>query len=376
MKFLHLADLHLGKNLNGFSLIEDQEHILREILKIIEEEETDAVLIAGDVYDKSMPSAEAVRLMDFFLTQLVERKQKVLMISGNHDSAQRIAYAGEVLQSAGVYVSPTFGGTPEKIVLEDDFGPVNFYLLPYLRPSVVRAAYGIEDGITGYQEAVAYVCAQMAPDPAERNVILAHQFLTSAQCSESEEMTVGGSENISADLFKDYDYAALGHIHGAQRVMYDHVRYSGTPLKYSFSEAKGIKSVTIVELGKKGECHISQRELHPLRDLREIKGSYEEVTSRDNYIHTNLQDYVHITLTDEEDILNAQAKLRYIYPNLMKLDYENTRTRERREMGEVEAVEQKSEIEWLQEFYEKQNNQTMSDAQDALARRLLEEIRA
>ncbi len=373
MKFLHLSDLHIGKRVNEFSMLEDQEYILTKIINIIDDEKPDAVVIAGDVYDKSVPSAEAVQLFDDFLCRLAQRKLQVFVISGNHDSAERMAFGGRLMDISGVHMSPVYSGKVEAISLDDEFGKVNFFMLPFVKPANVRRFY--EDAeIESYTDAVRVAVENMKINADERNVIVTHQFVTGAEKCESEEISVGGSDNVDASVFDCFDYVALGHIHGPQNIGSERVRYCGTPLKYSFSEAKHNKSVTIVELKEKGSLEIRTVALEPKRDMREIKGTYAEITLKENYADTNTDDYMHITLTDEEDIPDAIGKLRVIYPNLMKLDYDNKRTRSSAKLDVIENIEQRSPLDLFAEFYEKQNNQPMTDGQSEFMKSLIESI--
>lgn len=373
MKFVHLSDLHLGKRVNEFSMIEDQANILTKILGIIREERPDGVFIAGDVYDKSVPSVEAVSLFDDFLKQLSRQQTQVFVISGNHDSPERLGFASELIALSGIHIAPAYDGKVCPVSLEDDFGMVNVYMLPFIKPVHVRSVFPEEKAET-YTEAVSAAIAHMDIREGERNILIAHQFVTGAARCESEDISVGGLDNVDASVFAPFDYVALGHIHGPQQIGRESVRYCGTPLKYSFSEAKQCKSVTVAELKEKGNLGIRTVSLTPLRDLRELKGTYEELVNRKNYEGTALEDYLHITLTDEEDIVDAVGKLRVIYPNLMKLDYDNRRTRENREISAGDEMEAKTPMELVREFYERQNNQPMNGKQEALVSRLMEKI--
>lgn len=373
MKFIHLSDLHLGKRVNEFSMLEDQEYILREILGVIDAEAPQAVIIAGDVYDKSVPPAEAVQMFDFFLNALARRDLQVFVISGNHDSPERIAFGGKLMQRSGIHMSPVYDGKVEPITLSDEHGDVNFYLLPFLKPVHVRKIFG-EDGIATYTDAVAAAISHMDIDTSARNVLVTHQFVTGAEVCGSEELSVGGADDVDVTVFEPFDYVALGHIHGAQKISRETVRYCGTPLKYSFSEAGHKKSVTVVEMGKKGDVAVRTVLLKPLRDLRELKGSYAELTLRKNYDGTAVDDYLHITLTDEEDIPDAIGRLRAIYKNIMKLDYDNSRTRATSHISAGEDVESKTPFELFGEFYEKQNGRPMSETQSAYIEKLIENV--
>ena len=373
MKLIHLSDLHLGKRLNEFSLVEDQAYILEECLRVIDAERPDAVLLAGDLYDKSVPSAEAVVLFDSFLVGLVQRGLQVFAVSGNHDSAERISFASRILDANGVHFSRAFAGTVEPVILQDSFGEVRFWLLPFLKPALVRPHYPDAE-ITDYTAAYRTVIESMQINRSVRNVLVAHAFVTGAVRSESEEVSVGGADNVDASVFEGFDYVALGHIHGPQNIT-GRIRYCGTPLKYSFSEARQQKSVTVVELGAKGELSLRTVPLIPKRDLCELRGTYMELTSKADYDKRNREDYMHITLTDEEDIPDAVSRLRLIYPNLMKLDYDNTRTRTRGAIDRAGEPERKTPLQLFGELYEKQNGAALSEEQETFCTGLLEHIR-
>ena len=374
MKLIHLSDIHLGKRVNEFSMLEDQAHILKKILAVVDEEKPDGVMIAGDVYDKSVPSTEAVQLFDDFLVRLAERKLPVFIISGNHDSPERLSFANRLIDAAGIHLAPVYNGMVEPITLSDEYGPVNVYMLPFIKPAHVRGFFP-DTEITGYSDAVAAAIGRMNIDKTQRNVLITHQFVTGAQRSDSEELSVGGTDNIGAEVFCDFDYVALGHIHGPQNMDSGRIRYCGSPLKYSFSEAAQQKSVTVAELKEKGTLEIHTVPLIPRRDMVELKGSYQQLTLREFYENTTYQeDYTHITLTDEEDIPDAVAKLRAVYHNLMKLDYDNTRTRHSAAISGAENVETRSPIALFAEFYELQNGLPMSAEQTELVASLIEKI--
>lgn len=374
MKFVHLSDLHLGKRVNGYSMIEDQKYILLKILNVIDEQKAEAVVIAGDVYDKPIPPTEAVQLFDDFLFRLVERNLQILVISGNHDSPERIAFGSRFMDKSGVHMSQVYNGKNDLVELKDKYGNVNFYMLPFVKPSNVRRFFEDEE-INTYTDAVRVAVSHMNVNKKARNVIITHQFVTGAQRSESETIAVGGTDNVDSYVFDDFDYVALGHIHGSQNVGKNTVRYCGTPLKYSFSEISHKKSVTVVEMKEKGNVKVSTVELTPKLDMREIKGTYEELTFKKNYENTNTEDYLHIILTDEEDVADAVAKLICVYPNLMKLDYDNTRTRNSLALTQAEETEKKTDTELLSEFFEKQNGKPLSDEQLEYAANLFEQIK-
>lgn len=371
MRILHLSDLHIGKRVNEFSMLEDQQYILEEILKIIDDENIDTVIIAGDVYDKSVPSAEAVELFDDYLYQLSKRNLNVLIISGNHDSPERIAFGNRLMSTSGIYLSPVYNGKIQPVVFEDEYGKVNFYLLPFIKPANVRRFFP-DEKIENYTDAVKVAIDNMNVDFQQRNILVTHQFVTGAELSQSEDITVGGTDNVSREVFQGFDYVALGHIHREQTVGAENIRYCGTPLKYSFSEVKDKKSVTIVDL--KDTVSYKKVPLTPKRDMREIRGTYDELTLKSNYINTKTDDYLHITLTDEEDIPNVIGKLRVIYPNIMKLDYDNKRTKGTAEVDISESIENKSPFELFCELYEKQNNQEITEEQKDFLQDLVENI--
>ena len=373
MKLIHLSDLHIGKRVNEVSMIEEQAYILNQVLAAIDAEAPGAVLISGDVYDKSIPSAEAVTLFDDFLCRLAEKQQQVFIISGNHDSAERLAFGGRLMEDKGIHLSPVYNGNIAPITLTDEYGPVHFWLLPFLKPAHVKRFYP-DDGIESYTDACRVAVEKMGIDASERNVILVHQFVTGSSTCDSEEISVGGTDNVDAEVFADFDYVALGHIHGPQNIGSERIRYCGTPLKYSFSEAKHQKSITVVELGEKGSFDLRTIPLTPLHDLREIRGSYDQVTAKSFYENTAVDDYLHITLTDEEDVPEAMARLRVIYPNLMKLTYDNARTRSNAVIDGAVDVRKKSPLQLFGELYEQQNNQPMSEVQNDFMRELIESI--
>lgn len=373
MKFIHLSDLHLGKRVNEFSMIEDQKYILLQTINIIDDEKPDAVIIAGDIYDKSIPSEEAMLLFDDFLLRLSKRNISVFVISGNHDSSVRLSDHSKLIENQGIYLSPVYDGTLKPVSMEDEYGEINVYMLPFIKPVVVKQYFGDEE-ILSYTDAVRVAIKHMNVDCNKRNVLVAHQFVLGATTCESEEHIVGGLDSVSSDVFDCFDYVALGHIHGKQYIGRETVRYCGTLLKYSFSEKNHVKSVTVVDIKEKGNIDIREVMLTPRRDLREIKGSYEDITNRKNYEGTNIDDYVHIVLTDEEDVIDAIGKLRTIYPNIMKLSYDNKRTRENNVLTEAGAIEEKSPLELFEDFYSMQNNVSMSPWQTDYVKELIEEI--
>lgn len=356
MKFLHTADLHIGLRLCEYSMIADVRHILKEIAEIAVREQCGAVIAAGDIYDRSVPSAEAVAVFDEFVSELARAGIVLLAVSGNHDSPERVAYLSSVAESAGVYLSPVYDGDCKAVTFSDEYGAVNVYLLPFVKPVNVRTVCEEFTGET-YHAAVEYAVGRMNLCTDERNLLVTHQYVIAGESRESDE--VGGTGMVSASLFDAFDYAALGHLHGGHPVG-KNCYYSGSPLKHSFGEVNDVKTVSIVELKEKGTVIRTEVPLHPLRDLREVRGSYDEV------VHAGLhdpakEDYLRVILTDEDDVIDAVAKLRCVYPNLMRLSYDNLRTREMREIGGISGGigEDAGTIrpeEVFAELYELQNN--------------------
>jgi len=374
MKLIHLSDLHLGKRVNEFSMLDDQKYILTKIINVIDDQKPDGVMIAGDIYDKSVPSAEAVELFDDFLVRLAKRSLQVFIISGNHDSPERLAFGGRIMDISGIHFSPVYDGRVEPFVLEDGYGPVSIYLLPFIKPANVRRFFPEEETET-YSDALKTAVSAMNIDISQRNVIITHQFVTGAVRSESEDISVGGMDNVSASVFDDFDYVALGHIHRPQNIGSERIRYCGTPLKYSFSEASDEKSVTAIEMEEKGTLSVTEVPLTPLHDMKEIRGSYDELTLKSFYDGTDYpEDYIHITLTDEEDIPDVASRLRVIYHNMMRVDYDNRRTRHSSDISGADDVETKSPLELFTEFYAKQNGTEMTVEQTEFMAKQIEKI--
>lgn len=405
MRFIHLADLHIGKRVNEFSMLPDQRYVLGQVLKVLDERAVDGVILAGDIYDKPVPSIEAVQLLDWFLTELADRKLPVYMVSGNHDSGERLAFGAKLLEHSRIHVAAVYDGTLEPIRLEDEYGTLFLYLLPFVRPANVKKALegnaalqtkegaddlpvkeksvsGKKDGMSEtagvvmtYQEAVEQVLAQADISSDDRNLLVAHQLVTGARRCDSEDISIGGIDNVDAALFDAFDYVALGHIHGPQSVTRDTVRYAGTLLKYSFSECHHKKSITLVELREKGNVTVEEIPVRPLHDMRQIRGTYDTLMSYDFYRDSDREDYLHVALTDEDEIPEAMGRLRTVYPNIMKLEYDNRRTKKMEQIqGAEEEREEKSPLDYFGEFYEKQNNQAMTEAQRQLVDRLVERI--
>ena len=374
MKIMHLSDLHLGKRVNEFSMLEDQIYILNEIINIIDEQKPKVIILAGDIYDKPIPPAEAVEIFDDFLYKLSKRNLYVFIISGNHDSAERIAFGSRLFDKSGIYLSPVYNGKILPIPVDDECGDINFYMLPFIKPVHVRRFFPDAEVYT-YTDALSTVISDMHIDTAQKNILITHQFVTGSSRTESEDVSVGGSDNVDADIFNDFDYVALGHIHRSQCCDSEYIRYCGTPLKYSFSESKDIKSITMLDIKEKGNIKLDFIPLTPLRDMVEIKGSYNELMLKSFYENTSLtDDYVHITLTDEEDIPDVITKLRVVYKNIMKLDYDNQRTKKSSEINPINDMDSKSPLELFDTFYELQNGKHLSDTQRVFLKNIIEEI--
>lgn len=374
MKIIHLSDLHLGKKLENYDLLEDQKYILTEVLKIINNEKPDAVIIAGDIYDKSVPPVEAVSLFDWFLVKLSSLNLQVYIISGNHDSPERLAFGESLMRNEGIHISPVYNGTVSAITQTDEYGKVNFFLLPFIKPYRVKRYYP-ESEIASYTDALRTVIDDMHINENERNVLIAHQYVTGAERSDSEEITVGGLDNVDVSVFDGFDYVALGHIHSPQHIGKDAVRYSGTPIKYSFSEVDQTKTVTVIDMKEKGNTEIHCVPLNPLRDMHVIKGTFSDLTSKEYYLGTGFQDdYMRVILTDEDDIPDAAAKLRMVYNYLVRIEYDNTRTRHNAEIGRAEEVDNKSPLELFSELYVAQNGMALTVDQEEYLNSVIEEI--
>lgn len=370
---MHLSDLHLGKRLNNFSLLADQMYIHQQILQIAKEQCIDAVIIAGDVFDKSIPSNGAVQLFDEILNDWAKLNLPVLIISGNHDSAERLSFGHDIFKHRQIYISPVYQGKISCVTLNDTAGNINFYLLPFVKPATVRPFFpDIE--INSYNDAVKTALDSVELNRRERNILIAHQFVTGASLSDSEEIIVGGLDNINADLFEAFDYVALGHIHTPQKILHDTIRYCGTPLKYSFSEANQEKSVTIIDFPEKNKITLETVPLKPLHDMRKLRGTYDELVKRDNYINTHTDDYLAVTLTDEEEIPEAIARLRAIYPNIMQLNYDNKRTQTNQVIETSDINKLKTPLELFNDFYKLQNNQELNETQRQIMVKLIQDI--
>lgn len=380
MKILHLADLHIGKSILEQSLLKDQEYILEQIIKIIKEKDINTVLIAGDIYDRSIPSTEAINLLDNFLVTLTkELKIKVLIISGNHDSKERLNFGSKLFEKEGLYIQTSYDGNLRKIEIPDEYGFINFYLLPYLKPADVKSFF--DDDIENYNDAIKKIIEKETINEKERNIIVSHQFVTSGtfspERSDSETLTLGETENVDISNYDKFDYVALGHIHRPQKLIKDNIRYSGTILKYSFSEVNHNKTVPIIEYKEKGNLTIELIPLVPARDMRIIKGPIDELLKKENYLNTNLDDYIEAIITDEEPVYDAINRIRRVYPNTLKLDILNNRTRENEEthLESIEKIKEKTELELFNEFFKFQNSEEMNEKEEKIIKEIINELR-
>lgn len=371
MKVLHLADLHIGKRVNGFNMIEDQRFALEQILSIVKEEDIACILIAGDVYDQSVPSSEAMSIFDDFITSLTELEKDVLIIAGNHDSAERLAFASRLMQKSKVYISKVFDGEIDKIVLEDSYGPINFYLLPFLKPIHVKCFHP-DLKLDDFQSAIDLVIESIDLDKSQRNVIISHQFIVGAERSDSEELYLGGSEAISLDTYKDFDYVALGHIHKKQAFRDGKVRYPGSLLKYSKSEANYKKAINIVDIRAKGDIEIIEKEISYLHEMREISGYFEDIieASKDD---PRKEDYIHFNLFDQDEVFDGLARLREVYPNLMTMAYVKEKEFEDLELVSFEMKE-KDPFELFNEFYEFRKNRKLDEDKSELVKEVIRDV--
>lgn len=381
MKILHLADLHLGKILQEQSLIEDQEYMLKEIIEIIKNENIETVLISGDVYDRSVPPAEAVNLLDNFLKILIkELKIKVFIISGNHDSKDRLGFGSKIFEDEGLYIESKYNGNLRKVELEDSYGKINIYMLPFVKPIEVKDFF--EDDLeNNYNTAIHKIIEKEKINKDERNIIMVHQFVTAGtiepERTESEILSLGGIENVDVSNFDEFDYVAIGHVHRPQQIGRKEARYAGTMLKYSFSEINHNKSVPIIDFKEKGKIEISLKELVPLRDMREIKGTIEELLKKENYELGNVNDYIKAVITNEETVYDAIGQIRRVYPNTLKLEIRNSKTINGGQEQDLnlQKVKRKSELELFEDFYKSQNNVDLDEKQKEIIKDIISEVK-
>ena len=371
MKLIHLGDLHLGRSLGEFDLIEDQKYILGQILDLIDKEKVDAVLIAGDVFDKSIPSEAAVNLLDSFLKDLVSRNVKVFMISGNHDSDDRLNYGKWTFEKQGVYISAIYDGKLDCHVLKDGDTEINIYMLPFVKASHVRHVYP-DETIDTYEDAVRLVIDKAGIDESKCNIVIAHQFVAGKEdplLSGSESIgtqNVGTVEKVGYDCFSKFDYVALGHIHSAQKVGRDLCRYSGTPLKYSLKEINDKKSVPLITVNGKNDISFEPVLLNPKRDVRHIRGKMEELLDPANI--SSPDDFIYATLTDEDIIDNVMGIFQQSYPNTVKVDFDNSRTREVEKVDISQIAENRTFEDLINDFYKQVYGCDISDEEMAVMR--------
>lgn len=380
MKVMHLADLHLGKVILEQSMIEDQKYILAQIIDIIKLKEIDLVLIAGDVYDKGIPNIEAVHLFNDFLNRLYQLKVKVFVISGNHDSKDRLSFGNELFSLSNIFIETIYKGFVKCVKLEDEYGEFNVYMLPFIKPLDVRLYHSSED-INSYQSALECVMKNTSIDFSKRNIILVHQFVTASGVelvrSDSENISLGGIDNVDVSLFDGFDYVAMGHIHRAQKLMKDTIRYAGSPLKYSFSEVNQKKSVPIIVFGEKGDIDIELVPLEPIRDMRIIRGKLFDLLDNEIINMGNIDDYIGVILTDEDYLMDAVGKLRKVYKNLLRLEYHNKRSIGNYDENDItiDDMEKKSEVELFLDFYKKQNGIELNDERLKIIKKVIQDVK-
>lgn len=378
MKVLHLADLHLGKILQEQSFLEDQKYMLKNIIKKIEEENIEIILISGDIYDRSIPTTEAVDLLDEFLNTLIKQmKKKVFIISGNHDSKERLGFGNKIFEDEGLYISSKYDGKIKKVELQDEYGKFNIYMLPFVKPIEVKKYF--EDEQFGYDEMIKKIIEKEEINIKERNIILTHQFVTSrgenVERTESEVLSLGGTDNVDISNYDKFDYVAIGHVHRPQRIGRETARYAGTILKYSFSEVNHKKTMPILNFKEKGNIDIKLEELNPLRDMREIKGPIEELLKKENYEGTNTDDYIRAIITNEEPLYDAIGQIRNIYPNVLKLEIQNSKSNLEIQQDNLKEIKNRSEIELFNEFYKFQNNIELNDEQREYVEQIIKEVK-
>lgn len=374
MKLFHLSDLHLGKRVYAFSMLPDQRYVLEQVCTLAEKHQPDGILLSGDLYDKPIPPVEAVQLLDEFFTRMQQMGIAVYAISGNHDSAGRVDFGSRILQQQNLHICGAFDGKLYHVQKEDAFGEIHFYLLPFLKPATVSAFREGGESLT-YAEAVKWALETADVDTTKRNVLLAHQFVTwkgTAEESDSETKTLGGVDEMDASLFFDFDYVALGHLHSPQRIGRDTIRYGGSPLKYSFSELRQKKGVTLVELGEKGNVTTEFLPLEPLHPLREIKETLDDLLEAAEEAGGS-EDYVRVILTDEGAVYDPVGRLRVYYPNLMTLEMAQHGQRQQDFSLQMDR-EQLSGPALFAGFFEKQNDHEMSEAQKALVEKIWQDL--
>ncbi|MDR0696335.1 MAG: exonuclease SbcCD subunit D [Christensenellaceae bacterium] len=372
MKFFHIADLHLGKTLNGFSMFNVQDDILNKIVSLAKENDIQSLIIAGDVYDKTIPTIEGIQLLERFLVMLNQIKINVFIITGNHDSIDRVGFASELLKNSNIHIAKQYSGNITPILLNDEYGEIKVWMLPYIKPANVRKFFDFE--LSTYADAVSAILNSLDINVQDRNIFIGHQCVSGAMRCNIEDILYDEGKLIDPEIFSVFDYVALGDNHRAQYMFKETIRYSGSPLKYSFNEVNYEKSVTMMEIKKKNEVLIKELPLIPLLDLREIRGCYKDIMKLENYKNTNVNDYVRVILTDEEDIPDAISKIRTVYPNIMRLEYENKRTSKIIDTEPVKTTEKREPLQQFDELYQKQIGHSMSDEQENYVKKLFNEI--
>lgn len=378
MKFIHTADLHIGKVVNEFSMLEEQKHVLQQILTIVKEEKADGLILAGDIYDRSVPSAEAVVALDQFLREATKLGIQIFMISGNHDSPERIGFARSILEDKGLHIEGMIRGNMNPVAMEDEYGTLNIYMLPFAKPAIIRHLYQDETIVT-CEDGVRKIIEESGIDANNRNLLITHHFVTNTgkppEQSESESnLLLGGAENVDASVFEAFDYVALGHIHGPQRMGRDTIRYSGSPIKYSFSEVFHKKSVTIVELKDKGDVTLSVRELKPIHDMRKIKGTLDELMKEEVYSQADVNDYLHVTLLDKQELFDPMGELRSVYPNVMQITFEKNERKEHENSVSIASTQNKTIYEHFRDFYTSVAGEELDGEYETCMKAVIEEI--
>ncbi len=354
-------------------MADDQKYILDQIIKITKEEKADGIIIAGDIYDKAIAPVEAIRIFEDFLTELVKLKIKVYIISGNHDNSDRLTFGSGFMENSGIFFSHNYDGTAACPTFTDEFGEVKIYLLPFIRPQNVRPCFPDKE-IADYNDALKTAVDSLNIDCSKRNILVTHQNVTNAKHCDSEELIFGGLDNISSKIFKDFDYVALGHIHSPQHIERESIRYCGTPLKYSTSEINQTKSVTVIDLKEKGNLSVYQKELKPLRDMRQVKGKFDDIIKNSSSDDKNHEDYINVVLTDEDDVADAMARIRQVYPFALQIEYDNYRTQHIADSIKTSDVKKMNPCDVFSAFYTDRTEKELSEDESEYIKTLVEDI--
>ena len=371
MKIFHLADLHIGKIVNGFSMLKQQQYILEKVIYLVKTHKPKVLIIAGDIYDKHNPSNSAAILFSNFIEELSQFDLDILIVSGNHDSGQKLQFASGILSRQRIFISGSFDGKIDEVSLKDNFGTINFYLMPFVRPSDVRVYF---PDVSSYHNALETVLNNSDIDYNKRNVFIGHQFfgggISNVERSDSELISVGGIDNVGYNLLEKFDYAALGHLHKPQKLVFDYIRYSGSPLKYSESEVSHQKSIVMLDIMEKNNVKIELLELKPEIEMRKIEGYINDILN-DSYDLDKTNDYVHITLLDEGEVINAINKIRNKYPNVMTLKFKNIRSQNHNDINVRDDISETNPIDLFNDFFKLQNNREMNESQRKTVERLI-----